>query len=183
MILFNAKDWNELHAELGKEGCRYEKKGSGAVLFVGKVPVKVSSISQQLSHKKLEKRLGSFVEMPEVFVRKIKEEPLIKNDESEQYLEDRRLFFMRKQATRKKLEETFLIEKETLKKRQRKEREELYNSLPSWKGKGTILNALRLELAKEHDNEWEFFAESKRDRRKVLFTKDKDRWPSFAEWL
>lgn len=183
VILFNAKDWNELHAELGKEGCRYEKKGSGAVLFVGKVPVKVSSISQQLSHKKLEKRLGSFVEMPEVFVRKIKEEPLIKNDESEQYLEDRRLFFMRKQATRKKLEETFLIEKETLKKRQRKEREELYNSLPSWKGKGTILNALRLELAKEHDNEWEFFAESKRDRRKVLFTKDKDRWPSFAEWL
>lgn len=183
-ILFNARDWHELHIELGRIGCRYEKKGSGAVLFVGETPVKVSSISQQLGHKKIEKRLGSFIaKTPEVVVANHIEEPLIESKESEMYLESRRQYFRKKQATRKKLEDVFKQEKDELKRRQRAERDDLYQSLSSWKGKGTILNALRFELAKEHDSEWELFIESKKERRKALYEEDKKRWPSFTEWL
>ena len=60
-ILKNAKSWDELHQKLAREGLRFEKKGSGAILFVGDIAVKASSVDRAFSMGKLSKKLGEFV--------------------------------------------------------------------------------------------------------------------------
>ena len=42
----NAKSWAELHEKLAAVGLRFEKKGSGAIIFVGEIAVKVSSVDR-----------------------------------------------------------------------------------------------------------------------------------------
>jgi hypothetical protein len=59
-IIKNAKSWQELHEGLQKAGLRFEKKGSGAVVFVGDTVVKASSIDRNFGLSKLCKRLGDF---------------------------------------------------------------------------------------------------------------------------
>lgn len=59
-IIKNAASWAELHEGLQKAGLRFEKKGSGAVIFVGNVAVKPSSIDRNFGMSKLCKRLGDF---------------------------------------------------------------------------------------------------------------------------
>jgi hypothetical protein len=45
---------------LEDQGLRFEKKGSGAIIWVGETAVKASSVDRQFSIKKLSKRLGDF---------------------------------------------------------------------------------------------------------------------------
>lgn len=60
-ILLKSKSWRELHLNLEKEGFRFERKGSGAIIFVGKIlPIKASSIHRSASLGNLEKKLGPF---------------------------------------------------------------------------------------------------------------------------
>lgn len=59
-ILATASTWAELHANLAAVGLRFERKGSGAVIFVGNVAVKASSLDRAFSFGKLRKRLGDF---------------------------------------------------------------------------------------------------------------------------
>ena len=59
-IIKNAKSWSALHEGLQKVGLRFEKKGSGAVVFVGDIAVKSSSIDRNFGLSKLYKRLGDF---------------------------------------------------------------------------------------------------------------------------
>ncbi len=60
-IIQSAKTWGELHEGLRKAGLRFEKKGSGAIIFVGEIAVKASSVDRAFSMGKLCKRLGDFV--------------------------------------------------------------------------------------------------------------------------
>ena len=60
-IIDNASTWKELHERLEKVGLRFERKGSGAIIFVGDIAVKASSVDRKFSMKKLIKRLGDFV--------------------------------------------------------------------------------------------------------------------------
>jgi hypothetical protein len=59
-VILNAKTWVELHAGLASAGLRFEKKGSGAIVFVGDTAVKASSVDRNFSLGKLCKRLGDF---------------------------------------------------------------------------------------------------------------------------
>lgn len=59
-ILATAETWAELHAGLAAVGLRFERKGSGAIIFVGDVAVKASSVDKAFSLGKLQKRLGVF---------------------------------------------------------------------------------------------------------------------------
>lgn len=61
-IIKNAKSWAELHEKLAGVGLRFEKKGSGAIIFVGDIAVKASSVDRAFSMGKLCKRLGDFEE-------------------------------------------------------------------------------------------------------------------------
>ena len=60
-IIKNAKSWDELHTGLKEIGLRFEKKGSGAIIWVGETAVKASSVDRSFSMGKLVKRLGDFV--------------------------------------------------------------------------------------------------------------------------
>jgi len=59
-IIAEASSWGELHRKLEAQGMRFEKKGSGAIIWVGETAVKASSVDRQFSIKKLSKRLGDF---------------------------------------------------------------------------------------------------------------------------
>lgn len=59
-LIENAKSWAELHNGLKEAGLRFEKKGSGAIVFVGDIAVKASSIDRKFSMGKLCKRLGEY---------------------------------------------------------------------------------------------------------------------------
>ena len=61
-VIKNAKSWVELHEKLAAVGLRFEKKGSGAIIFVGEIAVKASSVDRAFSMGKLCKKLGDFEE-------------------------------------------------------------------------------------------------------------------------
>ena len=60
-IIENSKSWEELHQQLAKTGLRFEKKGSGAIIFVDDIVVKASSVDRAFSMGKLCKKLGDFI--------------------------------------------------------------------------------------------------------------------------
>ena len=60
-IIENAKSWMELHQKLAEAGLHFEKKGSGAIIFVGDIAVKASSVDRAFSMTKLCKKLGEFI--------------------------------------------------------------------------------------------------------------------------
>ena len=59
-VITEANSWRELHEGLASVGLRFEKKGSGALIWVGDVAVKASSVDRSFSLPKLVKRLGTF---------------------------------------------------------------------------------------------------------------------------
>ena len=61
-IIKNAHSWPKLHEKLAEVGLRFEKKGSGAIIIVGKNAVKASSVDRAFSMGKLCKKLGNFEE-------------------------------------------------------------------------------------------------------------------------
>jgi hypothetical protein len=59
-VIAKATSWKELHEKMAAVGLRLEKKGSGAVVFVGEIAVKASSIDRNFGLSRLCKRLGEF---------------------------------------------------------------------------------------------------------------------------
>jgi hypothetical protein len=59
-VLFKVGSWEELHSTLANHGMRYEKFGSGAKIFWGDVPLKVSSVNRSATIKVLEGRFGPY---------------------------------------------------------------------------------------------------------------------------
>jgi Holliday junction resolvase-like predicted endonuclease len=59
-ILLNAKSWAQVHEGLTQVDMRYERKGSGAMLWVGTQPLKASCIGREFSRVRMEERLGEF---------------------------------------------------------------------------------------------------------------------------
>ena len=59
-VIARARSWAELHQELAQIGMRYERKGSGAIVWVGEQPVRASKVSRAASLAALKKRLGPF---------------------------------------------------------------------------------------------------------------------------
>ena len=59
-VIARAQSWAELHQGLAEIGMRYEKKGSGAIVWVGTQAIKASKVSRAASLAALEQRLGPF---------------------------------------------------------------------------------------------------------------------------
>jgi len=59
-ILLNAKSWAQVHEGLAQIDMLYERKGSGAMLWVGDQPLKASCIGREFSRIRMEERLGEF---------------------------------------------------------------------------------------------------------------------------
>ena len=63
-IIRQAQSWRELNAALAAQGMRYERKGSGALLWIGEQPVKASAVGRDCSMAALRNRLGEFEPAP-----------------------------------------------------------------------------------------------------------------------
>lgn len=61
-LIRQAGSWQELHALLAEQGMRYERKGSGALIYVGDVALKASNVDRQASFSAMQKRLGLYQE-------------------------------------------------------------------------------------------------------------------------
>lgn len=59
-LIAAARSWLQLHDALAGAGIRYERKGSGAVIFIGDQPIKASDVSRSASLLALQKRLGPY---------------------------------------------------------------------------------------------------------------------------
>lgn len=189
-ILFNAQSWKEVHESLAEKGCRIERKGSGAVLFVGDIPVKLSRVSQSLSLKKMESRLGAFEGASREVSAQCEHksgrrcaEPMTEETANMKYLEERGAFYKARQDARRALNSLFDEERKELRERHRWERKELFESGASWRGAGAELNALRSVLAWRQMTEREEWERSKQRRRKELREQQRQTFPSYKEWL
>lgn len=61
-----ARTWRELHDNLAAIGMSYERKGSGALIFIGDQPIKASDVSRSASLSALQKRFGPFQPQQEI---------------------------------------------------------------------------------------------------------------------
>jgi len=59
-IMAAATSWGELHDKLAQAGMHYERKGPGAILYVGEVRVKASSVDRRACLGALQQRLGAY---------------------------------------------------------------------------------------------------------------------------
>ena len=59
-LIKQANSWKELHQALATVGMRYEKKGSGALIFVGAIGVKARDVYRPASLPKLQKIWGAY---------------------------------------------------------------------------------------------------------------------------
>ena len=57
-IIRQARSWRELHTALAAQGMRYEKKGSGALIWIGEQPVKASTAGRDCSMAALREPAG-----------------------------------------------------------------------------------------------------------------------------
>jgi len=185
-IFKQGSSWGEIQENLSKIGMRMERKGSGLLVWVGDTPVKASSINQQFGFGKLKKRLGEYnavgLDLPLV---PIAPEPLRNTPSVREYLAAKDAHANWKKSLleieRQKREKEWI----GLKERQAADRRRMYLSLPSWKGRGALLNAMRQVQAGEHRserNELKIFQKKRREEI-LLELKHGKNFPDFKTWL
>ena len=150
------RTWAELHAALAARGLRYERKGSGALVYVGDQPVKASEVSRDASYTKLAKRLGPY--QPPTVEQTAKAranapgpEPTARAAESTDratwadYQRARRERQAECRADREALTAQHRQERSALQAAQRERRRAA--TAGNWRGRGAELNAIRSQLA------------------------------------
>lgn len=149
-IIKNATSWPELHQKLAEKGLRFEKKGSGAIVFVGDIAVKASSIDRDFGMSKLCKKLGEFVPAEALpLLEKMLPEPVseVNLEEWREYQKDISMSVSERDEAKKQRQ------LESMKARHRNERKQMLNGL----GKRglPVLNAERHRLKVRQRGEWQ----------------------------
>ena len=151
-----ARTWAELHAELAKLGMKYEKKGSGAIVWVGDQPVKASEVSRDASFTKITQRLGKYQparpeQAEQARAHAPGPEPTDRAAESTDraswaaYQRARKERQAEGRAERAALTAQHRTERAALQAAQRERRKTA--TAGNWRGRGAVLNAIRSQLA------------------------------------
>ncbi|HZL18531.1 MAG TPA: TraI/MobA(P) family conjugative relaxase [Polyangia bacterium] len=179
-----ARSWREVHEVLAEKGMRFERKGSGAILWVGDQPVKASGAGRDCSMSSLQKRLGEFEparDAARVMTPTRAPEPITPGAHGwKQYIEARRRHYGDRVAKREQNADQQREDRRRMAARHRQERTEIFRG--SWKGRGALLNATRSVLAARQAQE----RAEERDRQKLErgeLHRDRGRFPSYEEWL
>jgi hypothetical protein len=183
-IIREARSWSEMHEGLASEGIRFERKGSGAVLWIGDEPVKASSAGRACSMSALEKRFGELTlnleqKVPGAPVRS--PEPV--DPDSARwgtYAEERSRHCEERAASRERLRDQQRDEWTRMADRQRRERDDIFKD--SWRGRGDLLNATRSQLAARQAQEKAELRDQQRLDRATL-RHEQERFPGFKDWL
>jgi hypothetical protein len=183
-IIRKAQRWADLHKALAQNGMRFEKKGSGAILWIGEEPVKASCAGRDCSMSALQKRLGEFT--PDTPQRS-PERPHNRAPQSldpvskpwQQYIGERERHATECAAARDRTAEHQRDEWRRATERHRRERADLFGR--SWKGQGDLLNATRSVLAAQQAREKAALRDRQTLERAEL--RRERRLPSFKTWL
>ena len=182
-VIARAKSWGELHEGLARLGMRYERKGSGAMLYVplaggaGEQPVTASKASRGASLKALEKRLGIY-QPAQVAVaqrRQLDPQPIGRNPVVTEYAAARSAHYSDRHAQRAILRDQQGAECRGLMTRQRADRGQLAAAHPPH----PIMMASRSVLAAKHAREKAELRDRQRKERQRLT----GRFPTLDEWL
>ncbi|MGC9128356.1 MAG: TraI/MobA(P) family conjugative relaxase [Acidithiobacillus sp.] len=182
-VIRAATSWQGLHRALAEIGMRYEKKGSGALIFVGEVPVKASSADRSASLGALQKRLGPYE--PSQARTKVAErvpEPVQEAQPKagwKEYAKARKTHYEQKRAAVEALRRKHEQERTELARRQKERRAEELGG--SWRGKGVALNAMRSVIAFEQAAEKAELRERQKQERAAL-NKRYPPYPDFEQW-
>jgi len=180
-LVRRARDWRELHAALAAKEMRFEKKGSGALLWVGDRAVKASAAGRDCSMSALQKRLGEYMAGPTVAPPPARPRPLESASTLVQrYAEERRKHYQERATGRAQNIDKQREELRRVADRHRQERANIFRG--SWKGKGALLNALRSTLGARQAAEKAALQDRHKLERAAL-RRDKGRFPSCEEWL
>jgi hypothetical protein len=181
-VIGRARTWGEVHEGLARIGVRFERKGSGALLWIGDQPVKASAAGRACSMAALQKRLGAFepalpMSPPEpVKARPVdRASPLLRV-----YLDRRENHYRDRAAARSELRDTQRKAWRDLATRHQRERSELFDG--SWRGKGIALNAFRSVTAARQAQEKAALREQQQTERSQL-VRERGRFPPYEEWL
>jgi len=182
----NINSWHDLHRFMQDKNLKYERKGSGAIITVGDVKIKASSVSKNLSLTSLEKRFGHFeqYEYRDKLTGKIHEQKSLhdinRTNNWELYIEIRKEYYSNKKMINDELRAQNIKINEMLKIRQKTEREAI-NRI-SWKGRRNELNYARSTLAVRQKTERLDLRDSQKKTRKEM-NNSRQRFPSYEEWL
>jgi hypothetical protein len=151
--------WERLHDLVLTCGMRYEKKGSGAVIHVGKIVVKASSVSRNLSLGKLEKRLGAYrppretERQPNFWGTSYSPKPLDKSNDNADwraYIAERSKYFLDNKRVKNQQSMTQRRERQDLKSRQRDELKALFADFKGHHYQRAYVNQQRAILSTKH---------------------------------
>jgi hypothetical protein len=181
-IIKLASDWQTLHRQLAEKGLRYEKKGSGALLFVGDVGVKPSRVDRAASLPHLQKRLGTYEppSNPLNIVERNPEPVQAGQPGWETFISGRKAHYAAKNTATLELRKHQEAERQQLAAQQKTKREAILKG--SWKGKGDLLNAMRSILAAEQAAEKAGVKEGHQQAWKQL-RKQYRPFPDYEQWL
>jgi hypothetical protein len=181
-IIREARTWREVHDGLAREGIRFERKGSGAVLWIGHEAVKASSAGRDCSLSALEKRLGALTveprlpEVPERMPEPVERVPLHWTT----YAQERARHHEAHAENRESVRDHQRDEWRRMADRHRRERGDILGG--SWRGRGELLNATRSQLAaRQAQEKAELRDQQKLERSKLQLARR--RFPGFKEWL
>ena len=181
-IIRAAASWAELHAGLQAQGFRYERKGSGAIIWIGDVAVKASSADRGATLAALQKRLGEFQPAAPAEASPTHQAKPIKATAPRwaEYIAARRAHYQAKEATKTRLSEKHELERQGVAKQQSAERGNVMAG--TWRGKGDLLNARRSVLAADQAAMRLRMQDRQRDERRRFQERFRP-FPSYEDWL
>lgn len=183
-IIKSAKSWNELHCKLANVNMRYEKTGSGAVVFVGDIGVKASNVARFASFGKLETKLGVFIPCDPQIVKpqKIAPQPLKENiPQWSDYHTSRQGYYDAAKLAKLNLDKAHEKERDELTLRHRQQRQQQLSG-KNRRGRGVELNALRSVIASEQASKKADLRDKHRHEREQHRQKFPP-YPAFKQWL
>jgi hypothetical protein len=183
-IIREARGWREMNEALAREGIRFERKGSGAVIWIGAEAVKASSAGRDCSMAALQKRFGEPAvdrERPVHDVSARAAQPVDRvTSHWPTYAQERARHHEERTASREGLWDRHRDEWRRVAARHRHERADVFKG--SWRGRGDLLNALRSQLAAQQAREKADLRDQQKLERARL-QQEQTRFPVFKEWL
>jgi hypothetical protein len=188
-VITRAQSWKELHQGLASVGMRYEKSGSGAVVFVGVTPVKASSIHRAASLKRLQKRLGQYQASDQLALvpttGELEATPVVEAMQSSTgwwhaFTQERKAFFHDRDHAQRKLRNEQSSAKEALLASQRSERHKILSG--NWTQVGLARQALRSILAAQHAAQ-KADLKAIQDAERLTLQGRFGRFPDYENWL
>ena len=188
-VMFAAKSWAELHAQLAEKGIRLEQKGSGGLLWIGDQPIKLSVAGRQCAFAKMVARLGDFVSRdPAVEVKnfvpqlteKVQKNPQ-RVSKIKEYNELRRGYYLKKREAKSELWAGIRQLRAAFKAEKKERRvalfeEKKHNPHFDFDVQKSMLALAMANIEAQISKE----IEQRKKKYKELFG---GRWPSYEQWL